>query len=190
MEHMIAIEQIRNLDMHTIFSNCGNPEHSTDIDSRPIYIHYGSEKFDVDLFKKANTKRFIYGPWIKPTGGLWASRADSSCGWKNWTTENNMTCDFCTFCGFAFKLKPKTKIFNIKSKEDIKTLEKIGVYENYGYPDRFLYGINIDPLVKRGYDGIEVFMNDELYWYLYGWDCDSIILFNSDCIELIDKQGE
>lgn len=157
--------------MHTIFSKCGNPEHSTDTDSRPIYIHYGSEKFYADYFEPAKTKHLKDGPWIKPTGGLWASRADSSCGCNS----------------FAFKLKPKTKIFNIKSKEDIETLEKIGVYENYGRPDRCLYGINIDPLVKSGYDGIEVFMNNELYWDLYGWDYDSIILFNSDCIELIDQ---
>ena len=176
--------------MHTIFSNCGNLEHSTDTDSRPIYIHYGSEKFYADYFETAKTKYLKDGPWIKPTGGLWASRADSSCGWKHWTIENHMSYNYHSLCSFAFKLKSKTKIFNIKSKEDIKTLEKIGVYENYGYPDRCLYGINIDPLVERRYDGIEVFMNDELYWDLYGWDYDSIILFNSDCIELIDKQGE
>lgn len=158
--------------MRTIFSKCGKQVRLTDTDSRPIYVHYGSEKFDADCFKIAKTKHLKDGPWIKPTGGLWASRADSYCEWKN--------------C-FAFKLKPKTKIFNIKSKEDIETLEKIGVYENYGYPDRCLYGINIDPLVKSGYDGIEVFMNNELYWDLYGWDYDSIILFNSNCIELIDQ---
>ena len=39
--------------------------------------------------------------------------------------------------------------------------------------------------LSKEYDAIEVFISkdEQLYWDLYGWDCDSILIMNSDIIE-------
>ena len=171
--------------MRTIFSKCGKQANLTNTDSRPVYIHYGSNAFDKYKFKQAETRYSgsESNIWIKPKHGLWASRKDSPKGWNIWITENNLSYEYPIFDSFAFKLKTNAKIFNIKSSKDLQRLKEFGVYKKHD----FLYGIDINPLIKKGYDGIELFINSELYWDLYGWDCDSIILFNSDCIELIDQ---
>ncbi|MFR3519297.1 MAG: hypothetical protein ACLTT4_12785 [Coprobacillus cateniformis] len=38
--------------------------------------------------------------------------------------------------------------------------------------------------LKRQYDAIEVNISNDygLYWKLYGWDCDSILVMNSDVV--------
>lgn len=54
---------------------------------------------------------------------------------------------------------------------------------------------NFEELAKE-YDGIEVLMSEEdnldlaigegLYWELYGWDCDSLLVFNKDIVEVLE----
>ncbi len=49
--------------------------------------------------------------------------------------------------------------------------------------------------LSKSYDGIELHLSEEetedifngLYWKLYGWDCDSILIFNKDIIVLEEK---
>lgn len=50
--------------------------------SQPIYIHFGSSKYDPNHFvtPRNSDGKCIYN---KPLGGLWASRIDSDYGWKN-----------------------------------------------------------------------------------------------------------
>ena len=35
-----------------------------------------------------------------------------------------------------------------------------------------------------GWDGLEISLTDHwpLYEYLYGWDCDSVVIFNRDAV--------
>lgn len=43
-----------------------------------VYIHYGADAFDPSHgFPVVNTKY----SWVKPHGGLWASRKRASYGW-------------------------------------------------------------------------------------------------------------
>ena len=37
--------------------------------------------------------------------------------------------------------------------------------------------------LKKEYDAIEVIISDGLYYALYGWDCDSILILNKDIVE-------
>lgn len=55
--------------------------------------------------------------------------------------------------------------------------------------------LDFEKLAKE-YDGIEVLMSEEdkldleigkgLYWELYGWDCDSLLVFNKDIVEVLE----
>lgn len=55
--------------------------------------------------------------------------------------------------------------------------------------------LDFEELAKE-YDGIEVLMSEEdnldlaigegLYWELYGWDCDSLLVFNKDIVEVLE----
>lgn len=46
-----------------------------------VYIHYGADAFDPSHgFPVVNTKY----SWVKPHGGLWASRKRASYGWAKW----------------------------------------------------------------------------------------------------------
>ena len=48
--------------------------------NQQIYIHYGATEFDPEKgFPIENNKG-----WIKPKGGLWASRINATRGWKDW----------------------------------------------------------------------------------------------------------
>ena len=47
--------------------------------NRQIYIHYGATQFNPLLNFPIKNKRC----WVKPKGGLWASRKNASFGWKN-----------------------------------------------------------------------------------------------------------
>ena len=46
---------------------------------------------------------------------------------------------------------------------------------------------DFEKLVSDGVDAIEFFISDDnkLYWDLYGWDCDSILIMNPNIIKLI-----
>ena len=58
---------------------------------------------------------------------------------------------------------------------------------------QYIYVKTLEELAKE-YDGIEVLMSEEdnldlaigegLYWELYGWDCDSLLVFNKDIVEV------
>ena len=70
---------------------------------QPIYIHYGSSKYDPNHFvtPRNSDGRCIYN---KPLGGLWASRTDSDYGWKNWCEDNEFHTDNLS-SAFKFKLR-------------------------------------------------------------------------------------
>lgn len=43
--------------------------------------------------------------------------------------------------------------------------------------------------IKKEYDAIEVLISedDQLYWDLYGWDCDSLLILNKDIIKELSE---
>jgi len=151
------------------------------------YIHYGDDKFERTKF--ARIKEREDGPWIKPTGGLWASYIwnehalddaddrDWRIDWKDWCLSNDYKV-FRLNKSFIFDLKPDAKIFEVDSMYDIRKLEKLGVYAS----NNFWYYTKMTKLEELGYDGIRVWMSPDIYDALYGWDCDSILIFNPDCI--------
>lgn len=142
-----------------------------------IYIHYGHAAFDPSLFVKIRNN----SPWNKPIGGLWASPVNATFGWKDWCEaeefreciENN---------SFKFTL-PGANVLTINSVEDLRKAPTLD-YNGIGWI------IDFERCIKLGYDAIElnISKSHELYWELYGWDCDSILVMNPDKIKMDSRK--
>lgn len=146
-----------------------------------IYIHYGHKKYEPSMFSEIKNRQFI-----KPFGGLWASDINAEYGWKNWCKDNDFReCNEDN--SFKFKLKEGSKVLVLKTKEDLKGLPQdedspIWLEKNLLNDWGSVY-LDFEKL-KEQYDAIEVYI-DELYWKFYGWDCDSLLVLNKECIEVV-----
>lgn len=142
------------------------------------YVHYGHKEFLKELFKPIkNIKMFS-----KPIGGFWASRVNALYGWKDFSKDNDFgDCreDNC----FKFSLSVNAKIFTINSMIDFKSLPK--AKQPLPIEDTLCRGyIDFERLFFDGVDAIEVNISSDsrLYMAMHGWDCDSILIMNSDII--------
>lgn len=161
---------------------------------KEIYRHYGHSKFDKSLFCPISNREFSN----KPYGGLWSCPTkDVDVDWKTWSEGNDFSLDRLKE-HFDFKIKDSAKILEIK---DIKDLDKLPRIRNERIRtllefDRMNSDIDFEELAKD-YDGIMVWMYrstdisyetklfDGMYYRLYGWDVDTLVVFNPDIIEEI-----
>ena len=161
---------------------------------KEIYRHYGHSKFDKSLFCPISNREFSN----KPHGGLWSCPTkDVDVDWKTWSEGNDFSLDRLKE-HFDFKIKDSAKILEIK---DIKDLDKLPRIRNERIRtllefDRMNSDIDFEELAKN-YDGIMVWMYrstdisyetklfDGMYYRLYGWDVDTLVVFNPDIIEEI-----
>lgn len=145
------------------------------------YIHYGSTKFDPNIgFPIKNQLG-----WTKPYGGLWASRVHCKFGWKDWCTlEDFRECNDTN--AFTFTLKKSANVVTIRCVDDIFKLPQIRVYQSYLYD----YTIDFEECLHQNIDAIELLISeiprqyDKLYYALYCWDCDSILILNPSIIRI------
>lgn len=156
------------------------------------YIHYmkpGDYAFRHDLFCKLTND----GNWVKPKGGLWASPVDAVLGWKDWCEgEGFRECNEAE--SFKFTVRDPKRIFYIDSKESYDEFCEKYVTRSPGSFTRWqrpafncgMDKIDFEKMVEDGWDGLEISISDyaQLYNYLYGWDCDSIVVFNKEAIVL------
>lgn len=140
-----------------------------------VYIHYGSTHFDISKFDIPKNRPFFQ----KPFGGLWASPTDAKYGWKDWNSDNGFReCDQEN--SFCFTLRNGAKVYHIRNCEDVLKMPEVESYIKLHehVPD-------FEKMAKE-YDAIELHLSDDsrhepgesLYFALYGWDCDSIIILN------------
>lgn len=125
-------------------------------------------------FDKSKVKPVVNSPVSgsklasKPFGGVWMSREDAEMGWTQWCKRN----DEERWSQNPVKLEiHNAKILHLYDKEDLEKLPKTG---------EKLTDIDYAKL-SRFYDGIEVHI-DNLYSTMFGWDCDSTVIFNKDVI--------
>lgn len=151
------------------------------------YIHYGSPAFSPVKFVPAMQE----GCWVKPKGGLWASPVDAERSWKDWCEgEGFRECNEDN--SFKFTVRDPKRIFYIDSEEAFDDWYSRYVTERSGglkwaFSKGFNCGldqIEVDKMKADGWDGLEISLTDHwpLYNYLYGWDCDSIVIFNRDAV--------
>lgn len=156
----------------------------SDTMQKTIYKHYfrGLESdFSKEVFKPIKNINFV-----KPEGGFWASAINAKYGWKQWCNDE---CEsWAEGIPFKFTLKDDSKILYIR---DVTDIANIPVIDNdtrimdLAMPAYLLPSIYLDfEELSKKYDGIEIDAgsNPRLYHAFYGWDCDSICIFNPDII--------
>ena len=139
----------------------------------------------------------------KPWGGLWTCRENTPEGysWKDWCEHEEP--EWINKYDTIITLKDDARILVINSKEAYKN--------NIKYT--LLHGININDIppsfnkeqlmftglltvdyesLKEKYDMIDFRISEysELYYDMYGLDCDSCLILNPDCIEEIINPPE
>lgn len=151
------------------------------------YIHYGDSKFDESKFITIHNRGFSN----KPIGGLWASPSDADLSWKDWCEREDFK-EYKEGDYFKFKLKDNARILEIKNKKDVDNLPKLD--EGFDLSIINIASIDFEKLAKD-YDAMIVWMYkdnspamfESMYYLMYGWDCDSILVFNKEMIEVISK---
>lgn len=156
-----------------------------------MYIHYGSDYFIKDKFKHIKNRSF---PWVKPEpfSGLWASPVKSNNGWKTWCEDNDFTNECNLEKSFIFSLKDSSKILYIRNDFELYSLkytDYLDIRSSVYFLNDDLYCLDFEKLQAIGYDAVEVHVNtNDIYLGFYGWDCDSILVLNPDCIVEFDKE--
>lgn len=139
------------------------------------FIHYGHEKFNKDKFQPVENRLDA----SKPKGGLWASRVDSPNGWKDWCESNEFGTEKLN-TSFMFTLKDDAKVLRITNTKQLEQLPKM----KNPLPIPTMWSMIDYEALATEYDALELLISEdhELYFSLYGWDCDSIVIMNKDVI--------
>lgn len=148
------------------------------------YIHYGHKKFERERFCSISNEM----AFVKPIGGLWASPVDCDWGWKDWCKDSGFRkCKKSN--SFTFTLKTDANVAHIFSINDLHMFPRL---KNEYILDSW-YCFDFEKMLKDGIDAVELHLSEEdrsccsdwqdgLYWQLYGWDCDSILIMNPDVV--------
>lgn len=147
-----------------------------------IYVHYGSDDFVKSNFLPVKN---YHSPVFKkpmPGTGFWASPKNSENSWKKWCEQENFRLDTLK-TSFEFFLKENSKILLLKTLKDYEKMLEIYATKIECIPSilgetRF---IDFEKMQKDGIDAILYFVKD-LYYEMYGWDCDSILVLNPEII--------
>lgn len=148
------------------------------------YIHYGSPRFELGRWTPIQAE---YGGMFKPLGGLWASPVDAPFGWSAWCEQENFRLD-CLRESFTFELKPGARVLELtpdnvwelpQNKDAL--FPRLEEERSSGYAS--VKDIDFVALAQQ-YDVLECSLTKypSLYWSLYGWDCDCILVMNPDVI--------
>jgi len=168
-----------------------------------IYRHYFKndtkvKEFSYKEFKPIKNWEYT---WVKPHGGLWASRLSSKLGWKEWCEDREL--NWCEGEFFDFYISDKANILYLKNEDDIAKIIKehanwvlqcteslrfiryLRDKEKYidDYPMIPSIILNFQNILKDGVDALDVEI-DKLYYPFFGWDCDSTLIMNPDIIIL------
>jgi hypothetical protein len=148
------------------------------------WIAYGISKLDSTKFNKISMQS-QHRPINKPFGGLWASpkNSDGTTDWYHWCEDEDFFVGDLKY-HVEFKLRPNTNLYVIDNYCDFIQLKK-----NYPFrrDDLSIKEIDFEKLEASGYDGVYLtnkgLLEADGVRGLYGWDVESVVLFNLDCIE-------
>lgn len=138
-----------------------------------------SDDFEFDTNKVLPIKNISF---IKPSGGFWLS-VDGM--WEKWC--DSWMPEWIGNKSFDVELQDDANILVIDSAKDVADLPRIKDTSDFLAP--FVENLDIDFEALSGdYDGMCVLVNHPvdrtaLHRALYGWDCDSILVFNAEAIK-------
>lgn len=145
---------------------------------KPVYIHYGDDEY--------RTPNPIENEicWVKPKGGLWASRKDDEFGWINWCRKEEFRLDsFDRF--FEFTLKDEARILVLDDPDQLDILPITNSDDRpYDKNDQMSECCLDFEKLTKDYDAIELKNCWKFQWPLYGWDCNCILIMNPDIVEV------
>jgi hypothetical protein len=142
-------------------------------------IHYGCVKFDKTLFKPIQNRYAIN----KPTGGFWTSPKNSDRGWKNWCDDANFGECLQVKCT-TVTLSANAKILKIDSLLDLINIpytktDKYVIF-NETVLDYETIALHYDAIWLTAKGLSETHLSTPMD--LYGWDCETVLVMNPDCI--------
>lgn len=147
--------------------------------------HWGHTRFNRQLFKP------VKNWWTKPKGGFWGSPVDSCYSWWHWNQETHLR-NLEDKPRFEFEVTGR--ILTIKSKEDLIGLPVYKSNLKYDGTDEWMkrfyekfhcmMWLDFEALTKD-YDAIVFITNAETQELLVGWDCDTVLVLNPDCVQEI-----
>lgn len=151
-------------------------------------IVLGIDTIDLNKFQKIKNSRSRN----KPIGGLWTSPVNSEYGWKDFVESESYKKDRYLNDCVLISLKDSAKIFKIDSNQDFKEAPKRSteIGETDWYPpikyldfEKLAEDYDALWLTYNGVKDLSYFDGDLLIGDLYGWDVETVLLFNLDCIE-------
>jgi len=147
-----------------------------------VYRHYGSSVFNISKFEPVGNA-FGITFMNKPHGGLWASPVDSHNNWHDWClSESFNTKSLDEY--FDFTLKHSSKVLSINTISDLnKITDHIEITYDFGIKVR----VDFESLVRAGCDAVYVEYNYGTSQAFYGWDVDTLLVLNPDCIKVIES---
>lgn len=157
------------------------------------FVHYGSPAFDSERWNEIEND----GLWIKPQGGLWASPVGAERSWWKWCQAERFHVDHLEE-GFYFTLKKDARILELTPDNiwelpivphKAEYLREWRTMERARRSISVIMGVDFERLAQE-YDVLECNMSKhpELYWHLYGWDCDCILVLNKNVTRGIENE--
>lgn len=146
-------------------------------------IHYGAKSLNRNKFKKvqnSSRNKPKYGT------GLWVSPINSSFGWKDWCTLEDFR-DCKESNSFILNLKKSARVLTIDSLEDSRKLFRYYVkatnkYTSYIDFEKLSKDYDAIFLTDKGQQETRFVWDEEKGVELYGWDCESLLIMNLDCV--------
>ena len=145
------------------------------------YIHWGGRKLEKNRIKLIRNREH---PWNKPYGGFWVSDECAPFGWKEWND------------GEQFREYEPDEFFKIRLAEDANIIILDSVKSWYDFQKNYgISSLEFDFAITKAFDfewmvhnkvdaiTIELSKCHNLYDLMWGWDCDSTLILNTDVIE-------
>lgn len=143
-----------------------------------IYIHYGSDCFDLGKFDRIKNNLLF----TKPEGGLWGSPIEAAYGWADWSMDIHGN---VSSSSFRFMLRENANILQIR---DLSDLDELPMLKADWLDTKFFSWalLDFEGLLTSGIDAILYEHSYKIKFVLGGWDCDSILVLNPHMIMPLD----